>query len=219
MKNKKAIIFDMGGVLVDLDMDGCRNAFKALLGYHKIDELLDPCHQKGIIGELEEGMLTPEEFRSIVLSESAPGSVSEDVDKAFQTILHSISGYKGELLRRLYESYDLYMLSNNNPITMVRAYELFDEAGAPIDRMFRKCFLSCDMKALKPSEKFYKAVIGQIGIPADQMLFIDDSKANVDGAVAAGLPAVHYVPGSDLSALLAEVLDDPSIKMEVAADA
>ena len=219
MKNKKAIIFDMGGVLVDLDMDGCRNAFKALLGYHKIDELLDPCHQKGIIGELEEGMLAPEEFRSIVLSESAPGSVSEDVDKAFQTILHSISGYKGELLRRLYESYDLYMLSNNNPITMVRAYELFEEAGAPIDRMFRKCFLSCDMKALKPSEKFYKAVIGQIGIPADQMLFIDDSKANVDGAVAAGLPAVHYVPGSDLSALLAEVLDDPSIKMEVAADA
>lgn len=219
MKNKKAIIFDMGGVLVDLDMDGCRNAFKALLGYHKIDELLDPCHQKGIIGELEEGMLTPEEFRSIVLSESAPGSVSEDVDKAFQTILHSISGYKGELLRRLYESYDLYMLSNNNPITMVRAYELFEEAGAPIDRMFRKCFLSCDMKALKPSEKFYKAVIGQIGIPADQMLFIDDSKANVDGAVAAGLPAVHYVPGSNLSALIAEVLDDPSIKMEVAADA
>ena len=219
MKNKKAIIFDMGGVLVDLDMDGCRNAFKALLGYHKIDELLDPCHQKGIIGELEEGMLTPEEFRSIVLSESAPGSVSEDVDKAFQTILHSISGYKGELLRSLYESYDLYMLSNNNPITMVRAYELFEENGAPIDRMFRKCFLSCEMKALKPSEKFYKAVIEQIGIPADQMLFIDDSKANVDGAVAAGLPAVHYVPGSDLSALLAEVLDDPSIKMEVAADA
>lgn len=72
MKNKKAIIFDMGGVLVDLDMDGCRNAFKSLLGYHKIDELLDPCHQKGIIGELEEGMLTADEFRSIVLSESAP---------------------------------------------------------------------------------------------------------------------------------------------------
>ena len=209
----------MGGVLVDLDMEGCKDAFKRLLGYYKIDELLDPCHQKGIIGDLEEGMLTAEEFRSIVLSESAPGSVPENVDKAFYAILHSISDYKGELLRRLYESYDLYMLSNNNPITMVRAYELFEEAGAPIDRMFRKCFLSCEMKALKPSEKFYKAVIEQIGIPADQMLFIDDSKANVDGAVAAGLPAVHYVPGSDLSALLAEVLDDPSIKMEVAADA
>ncbi len=219
MKNKKAIIFDMGGVLVDLDMDGCRNAFKALLGYHKIDQLLDPCHQKGIIGELEEGMLTAEEFRSIVLLESAPDSTPENVDKAFQHILGSISSYKGELLRKLYESYDLYMLSNNNPITMVRAYELFEEVGAPIDGMFRKCFLSYEMKALKPSEKFYKEVVAQIGIPAEQMLFIDDSKANVEGAVAAGLPAVHYVPGSDLSALLAEVLGDPSVKMEVAADA
>lgn len=219
MKNKKAVIFDMGGVLVDLDMDGCRNAFKNLLGYYKIDELLDPCHQKGIIGELEEGMLGADEFRSIVLSESAPGSLPKDVDKAFHHILGSISAYKGELLRKLYESYDLYMLSNNNPITMVKAYELFEEVGAPIDRMFRKCFLSCDMKALKPSEKFYKAVMEQIGIPAEQMLFIDDSKANVDGAVAAGLPAVHYVPGSDLSELLAEVLEDSSLKMEVSADA
>lgn len=219
MKTKKAVIFDMGGVLVDLDMDGCRSAFKNLLGYYKIDELLDPCHQKGIIGDLEEGMLGADEFRSIVLSESAPGSLPENVDKAFHHILGSISPYKGELLRKLYESYDLYMLSNNNPITMVKAYQLFDGVGAPIDKIFKKCFLSCEMKALKPSEKFYKAVMEQIGIPAEQMLFIDDSKANVEGAVAAGLPAVHFVPGSDLSALLADVLEDPSLKMKITADA
>ena len=70
------------------------------------------------------------------------------------------------------------------------------------------------MKALKPSEKFYKAVIDEIGLPADQMLFIDDSQVNVDAAVAAGLPAVYYMPGTDLSSLLAEVLDDESLKME-----
>ena len=75
------------------------------------------------------------------------------------------------------------------------------------------------MKALKPSETFYKAVVQQIGLPSEQLLFIDDSKANVEGAIAAGLPSVHYVPGTDLSALLAEVLEDSSLKMEVAADA
>ena len=46
------------------------------------------------------------------------------------------------------------------------------------------------------------------------MLFIDDSQKNVDGALAAGLPSVYYEPGTDLSALLAEVLEDPAIKME-----
>ena len=76
---------------------------------------------------------------------------------------------------------------------------------------FKKCYISSEMKALKPSEKFYKAVIADIAIPAEQMLFIDDSQRNVDGAIAAGLPAVYYEPGTDLATLLAEVLCDPSI--------
>lgn len=209
----------MGGVLVDLDMQGCKDAFKRILGYSRIDELLDPCHQKGIIGDLEGGVLTEDEFRQAVLSESAEGCVPEDVDKAFWHILEGIAPYKAELLVKMSRSYDLYLLSNNNGITMVRAGQLFEEAGAPLDKVFRKCFLSYQMKALKPSETFYKAVVEQIGLPSDMLLFIDDSMPNVEGSIAAGLPAVHYIPGSDLSALLAEALGDPSLRMEGTADA
>ena len=209
----------MGGVLVDLDMQGCKDAFKRILGYSRIDELLDPCHQKGIIGDLEGGVLTEDEFRQAVLSESAEGCVPEDVDKAFWHILEGIAPYKAELLVKMSRSYDLYLLSNNNGITMVRAYQLFEEAGAPLDKVFRKCFLSYQIKALKPSETFYKAVVEQIGLPSDMLLFIDDSMPNVEGSIAAGLPAVHYIPGSDLSALLAEALGDPSLRMEGTADA
>ncbi len=46
----KALIFDMGGVLVDLDVQGCKDAFKQGLGYMRIDSLIDACHQKGIGG-------------------------------------------------------------------------------------------------------------------------------------------------------------------------
>ena len=214
MKTIKALIFDMGGVLVDLDIEGCKNAYKQLLGYHRIDELIDPCHQKGIYGDLEEGTLSAEDFRAAVLAESNPGSRAELVDEAMWHILSGISPYKAELLNRLAESYDLYMLSNNNPVCMPRSRRLFEEAGAPLDKVFRKCFLSYEMKALKPSEAFYKAVVSEIGLPAEQMVFIDDSQKNVDGAIAAGLPAVYYEPGTDLSALMAEVLDDPALKME-----
>ena len=84
----------------------------------------------------------------------------------------------------------------------------------PLDRTFRKCFLSYEMTALKPSTSFYQDVMAQIGLPAEEMIFVDDSQKNVDGAVAAGLPAVYYEPGSDLSALLSDVLDDPKVKME-----
>ena len=214
MKTIKALIFDMGGVLVDLDIEDCKNAFKSLLGYDKIDELIDPCHQKGIYGDLEEGTLSAENFRKIVLADSISGSAPELVDQAMYHILVGIAPYKAEMLRKLSGSYDLYMLSNNNPICLPRSRKLFEEVGAPLDEIFKKSFFSFEMKALKPSEAFYKAVVEEIGLPAEQMLFIDDSQKNVEGSIAAGLPAVYYEPGTDLSALIAEVLGDPAIRME-----
>ena len=214
MKKIKALIFDMGGVLVDLDIEDCKRAFKEYLGYYKIDEIIDPCHQKGIYGDLEEGILSAEDFRRIVLQDSIPGSAPELVDKAMYHILSGIAPYKAGMLRKLSQKYDLYLLSNNNPICMPRSRRLFEDAGARLEDVFIKLFLSYEMKTIKPSEAFYKAVIAEIGIPSEQMLFIDDSQRNVESSINAGLPAVYYEPGTDLCALLADVLEDGSIKME-----
>lgn len=203
----------MGGVLVDLDIEDCKAAFKEYLGYYEIDTIIDACHQKGIYGDLEEGKISGDEFRRMVLESSRPGSDPKDVDRAMWHILVGIEPYKAEMLRKLSRKYDLYLLSNNNPICMPRSRRLFEDAGIPLDEIFRKSFLSYEMKALKPSASFYKAVIEQIGIPSDEMIFVDDSMKNVEGSVAAGLPAVFYQPGTDLSALMADVLGDPSIKM------
>lgn len=205
--NRKALIFDMGGVLVDLDIEDCKRAFKEYLGYDRIDEIIDPCHQKGIYGDLEEGILSAEEFRHTVLSESRPGALKEDVDRAMWHILTGIEPYKIDMLKRLSQSYDLYMLSNNNAICLPRSRKLFAEAGAPLEDIFRKCYFSFEMKALKPSEAFYKAVMKDIGAAPEDMLFIDDSQKNVDGALEAGLPAVFYEPGTDLEALIEKVLE------------
>ena len=202
----KAIIFDMGGVLIDLDMDACRNAFKQDLDFYEIDEILDPCHQKGIIGDMEEGKVSADDFRKYVLDRSRPGARPEEVDKALYKILAHIAPYKIELLRSLSEKYDIYMLSNNNPIAEKRASEMFREAGFSMETDFKECFMSYKMKMLKPSVAFYKEVMRQIGLPASEMLFIDDSQSNVDAAVAAGLPAVWYKPGEDLKELVCSQL-------------
>lgn len=201
----------MGGVLVDLDLEACKTAFKTVLGFEDIDNLIDACHQKGIWGELEEGSLRPDEFRRIVLAGSRPGSASEDVDLCMSRILVGIEPYKAVMLKHMAKYYDLYMLSNNNSICLPFASKMFDQTGAPLKEVFLKLFLSFEMKTLKPSAEFYQRVMEDIGLPAEDMLFIDDSQKNVDGAVAAGLPAVYYEPGTDLAALLSEVLEDPSI--------
>ena len=204
----KAIIFDMGGVLVDLDMDECRRAFREDLGFSEIDSLLDPWHQKGIIGDLEKGTIEADEFRKYVIANSRAGVTSAEVDQAFSKILACIQPYKVEMLKRLAQDYDIYMLSNNNPIATQRATEMFAEAGFSMEKDFRKCYISYQMKMLKPSAEFYAAVMEDIALPADQMLFIDDSQSNVDGAVAAGLPAAYYEPGTDLNKLIEDILSE-----------
>ena len=208
---KKAIIFDFGGVLIDLDIEDCKTAFKRDLGYEKIDDILDPCHQKGIVGDMEEGVISAEEFRAAVLKDARPDARPEEVDAAFMHILAGIPAYKGPLLNRLAESYDIYILSNNNPIVAPHMTELFAGVGVDFEKLFKKSFLSFEMKALKPSESFYKRVLEQVDYPAEELLFIDDSQKNVEGAIAAGLPSVYYDPSTDLAALLAEVLDEPSL--------
>ena len=210
---RKNVIFDLGGVIVDLDTEACKRAFRDL-GYVHADTIIDPCHQKGIIGDLEEGLLEADEFRRLVLEESRPDAVAEDVDKAFWEILVGIPPYKAQLISKMAQKYNLFILSNNNPICLPHSAKMFAEAGIPLDETFKQCFISYQMKTIKPSEKFYKAVIEKIGAPADDLLFIDDSQTNVDAAIAAGLPAVYYKPGTDLSALLAEALEDSSLKME-----
>ena len=148
----KTVIFDMGGVLVDLDIEDCKKVFRQELGYAGIDQIIDACHQKGIYGDLEEGTLAPDDFRSIVLSESRPGVAPEEVDRAMSHILVGIAPYKVELLKRMAGKYDLCMLSNNNPIVVPVAKRMFAKGGFSMENDFRKCYISYQMKVLKPSD-------------------------------------------------------------------
>ena len=209
---RKAVIFDMGGVLIDLDVPKCIQAFIDELEYPQIEQIIDACHQKGIFGDMEEGKVSADDFRAYVLAGARKDAVPEDVDRALWNILAGIEPYKIPLLKRLAENYDVYMLSNNNPICTPRAEVMFEEAGFSMKTDFKKCYISYKLKALKPSAECFHAVMEDIGIPAEYMLFIDASQRNVDGSIEAGLPAVYYEPGSDLAALLAEALNDPSLK-------
>ena len=136
----KAIIFDLGGVLVDLDLDRCRKAFVEDVGYGRIDELLDAWHQKGFYSDLEEGKISEDEFRHRII-EGVSGKrpvLPEDVDRAMWALLTGIEPYKVDLLKDLSHRYDLYLLSNNNGISMARCRKFFADAGLPMEQVFEE---------------------------------------------------------------------------------
>ena len=198
----KAIVFDLGGVLIDLDFDRSILAFEEVLGYGKIRELLDLSHQKGIYGDMEAGLITADEFRAEVLRESRPGSTPADVDRAMAGLLVGMDPKKVPFLERLSRKYPLYCLSNNNEISVRRMHEIYEENGLDWQRIFRKEFLSNRMKLMKPSRGIFDAVTAEIGLPPSEILFVDDSQKNIDGALAAGWQAVLYTQGTDLGACL-----------------
>ena len=202
----KAIVFDLGGVLIDLDFDRCVKAFREILGYERITDLLDLYHQKGIYGDMEAGLITADEFRAEVLRESRPGCIPADVDRAMAGLLVGMDPRKVQLLEELSRRFPLYGLSNNNEISVKRMHDIYEENSLDWQRVFRKEFISCRMKMLKPSRAIFDAAAAEIGVPPEDILFVDDSQKNVDGALAAGWRAVLYVQGTDLGACVANYL-------------
>lgn len=214
-KMTKVLVFDMGGVLLDLDLNACFKACREDLGFERVAEFVGPCHQKGLFMELEEGKITADEFYDGVLAMSAPGKTREDVNRAFRHFLVGMDGYKVQLLKDLSKKYDLYLLSNNNAMCMPFAREEFERKGLPLECVFKKQFLSYEMHLLKPGDDIYRAAISEIqclsGTPESpvqpsEMLFIDDSPVNVEAARRNGMQAVLYPQGDDLKVLLDEVL-------------
>lgn len=199
----KAVVFDIGGVLIGLDLDRCIRAFRENLGYERITELLDPCHQKGIYGELEAGTLSADAFRSAVLSESRPGSRPEDVDRSMAALLTGMDPATVATVLSLQGRYPLYLLSNNNPISMVECRRILRENG--LGDAFKAEFISADMKLMKPSRAFYEEVVRRLGVPAGEIVFVDDSPANVEGARAVGIDARLYKPGTPLAPVLSDL--------------
>lgn len=200
----KAIVFDIGGVLIGLNLGRCIQTFRDRLGYGRITELLDPYHQKGIYGELEEGLLSADAFRAQVLAESRPGCTPEDVDLSMKALLDGIPEDTVAVVNELATRYPLYLLSNNNPIAMRFILEAFREKGIDPDTTFKDQFISCEMRLLKPSRAIYEQAAASIGLPAEEILFVDDNDVNVEAARNAGWQARLYMPGTLLSTLLAD---------------
>ena len=202
----RAIVFDLGGVLIDLSYENCVRAFVEVLGFERIYELLDLSHQQGIYGDMEAGLITADEFRAAVLRDSRPGAVPSDVDRCMAALLTGMDPAKVPLLERLAQKYPLYGLTNNNEISVARMHEIYEENGLDWQRVFRKEFISCRMKLMKPGREIFAAAAAEIGFPPAEILFVDDSQKNVDGARAAGWQAVLYVQGTDLGACIANYL-------------
>lgn len=202
----KAIIFDLGGVLISLDKARCIRAFKEIAGFDRIEEFLDTSHQRGMIGDLEASRISVAEFFAECRKYCRPGVSDADIRRCFHALLDPIRPETAALLRQLARNHELYILTNNSSVTLEKTYEDARKAGIDLQKTFRHIFVSQDLKMLKPSPEIFAHVIRATGLPPEEMLYVDDSPRNVEAARAAGLNAVRHEPGTDLRATLLPLL-------------
>ena len=196
----------MGGVLLPLDLHRCVEAYRNIAGFKDIDEYLDPWHQRGFFLDMEAGRIGMQEFLDECLKHCPPGTTKDTLVRCHDQFFGTPAPDTVALVKELSLKYDVYLLSNNNELSMSLHIPNFARAGLPLDTSFKKMFLSHEMKLLKPDPQIYLRAIAESGHAAGECLFIDDSQKNVDGALAVGMHAVLLPPGASLRAVVEKAL-------------
>ena len=196
----------MGGVLLPLDLHRCVEAYRNIAGFKDIDEYLDPWHQRGFFLDMEAGRIGMQEFLDECLRHCPPGTTKETLVRCHDQFFGTPAPDTVALVKELSLKYDVYLLSNNNELSMSLHIPNFARAGLPLDTSFKKMFLSHEMKLLKPDPQIYLRAISESGHTAGECLFIDDSQKNVDGALAVGMHAVLLPPGASLRPVVEKAL-------------
>ncbi|MBQ0053635.1 MAG: HAD family phosphatase [Bacteroidales bacterium] len=203
----KAIVFDMGGVLLDLEREPCLEAFHKL-GYYKMEEQMDACHPTGLVSIMEHGDITAEQFCDAIIPDCNPGTTREQVKTALMAFCTRFPVYKMELIKELHKKYKVYILSNTNPIVKEGVSKWLAEQSMSFEKDFDGCFFSCDMKLQKPSPEIFQRTIAATGLSAEEILFIDDSPVNISAAKEHGLQTLLYVARTDLRQAVYSYLND-----------
>lgn len=201
----KNLLFDLGGVIMDIRRLNCVASFERL-GMKNADSFLGEYSQKGPFLQLEEGAISEEEFRTAVRA-LIDGEVSdEQIDSAFCDFLVGIPKYRLEQLRQLKKSYNIYMLSNTNSIMWrSRIAEDFRQEGLEREDYFDGIVTSFEAQSIKPDAKIFHTVVEKLGINPDETLFLDDSQKNLDAAAQLGFHTLLVTPGSEFFELLKSI--------------
>jgi len=195
MSEIKNIIFDLGGVLIDIDYNKTINAFKEL-GIPNFEEMFSQFKASDLFEKLETGDISEEDFYS-TLKKDIPVPVTDlQIENAWNAILLDFRKESLDYLTFLQPKYNLYLLSNTNSIHYRSFQNLFKkETGKPsLDIYFIKAWYSHLIHLRKPYAAIYDFIVKEESLNPKETLFIDDSINNIESAAKVGLQTHLLLP-------------------------
>ena len=192
------LLFDLGGVIIDLDQARCIAALTALGDTHA-KEMLQLYAQQGEFMKLEEGAMSATEFLDYMRRRIGRKASDKEIIDAINEFLIGIPVERLQLLRQLRKRFKVFMLSNTNPIMFdTKITDFFMQEGLSVSHYFDDIFLSYQLKASKPNAEIFEKVIEQAHIIHQETLFFDDSQKNLETATALGFKTVLVTSQNDI---------------------
>ncbi|MBN2682680.1 MAG: HAD family phosphatase [Bacteroidales bacterium] len=187
-KEAKNIIFDFGGVIINVDFELTYKAFEAL-GIYDVREWFKQNSQTELFYNLETGKISPSEFRNSLCSMVGKQLSNEVFDKAWNALLLEIPKKRIELLEGLKKKYRIFLLSNTNKIHYDSYLSEFQKKYnyKSFDDLFEKAWFSHEIGMAKPFTETFIKVLNEKDLRPEETVFIDDTYIHIEGAQKAGL--------------------------------
>lgn len=193
MPNIKNIIFDLGGIFLNIDFSRSRKAFMAL-GVEHFDELYSQHHATNLFQLLETGNITPKEFHDSFVKQTGIPLTYTQLTEAWNALLLDFPPERLSWLKEISKKYNTFLFSNTNQIH----YEAFSnsfklQTGEDFDHLFRKAYYSHQIGLRKPDPESYLYILKEQQIHPSETLFVDDTLKNIQGAEKVGLKTAHII--------------------------
>lgn len=192
MQDVDAILFDFGGVIINIDYHATIDAFKNL-GISNFDALYSQAQQEDLFDAIETGRISPQHFINGLLHLLPSGTTPNQVVHAWNAMLLDIPKERYDLLLSLKKKYRILMLSNTNSIHIDRALRRWDQSfEKTLFDVFDTVYFSHELGMRKPNQEIFEFVCTDQNLVPERILFIDDSEQHIHGAQAVGLQT-HFL--------------------------
>ncbi|MEO6868015.1 MAG: HAD family phosphatase [Ginsengibacter sp.] len=191
MPQIKNIIFDLGGVLLDIDYHLTQKAFEDL-GVKDFDSMYSQASADQLFQLLETGRIKEAQFYAQLKKCSGLNLTEKQIDKAWNSLILDFREESLIFLSEIGKRYRIFLFSNTNVIHMEKFQEIYLEKPRPqpFNELFEKAFYSCEIGLRKPDITSYQFILDHANIKPQETCFIDDSIQNVEAAKLAGMKSI-----------------------------
>ncbi|MDO9510719.1 MAG: HAD family phosphatase [Bacteroidales bacterium] len=200
MKPIKNIIFDFGGVFLNIDFTRSYIEFQKL-GIPSFHKLFDGYLQTNLFRDLEIGTISSKQFADSIRYLAGMNLTDAQIFYAWNALLLDLPAKRLSVLKTAASHYRIFLLSNTNQIH----YEVYNsdfrnKYGYDFNDLFEKAFWSHQIGVRKPEASAFDYVINQTGIIKEETLFIDDGIMHIQSAKAMGF-RVHHLISKEINEL------------------